>query len=175
MDAAVLAANCAPFVDPHLLVAIARVESRGSQYIINVNSYKDKKGGKPVVEVPKGTYKPIPKSRAEAVSVAKRLISYGYSIDMGVLQINSENLPALQVTLDNVFDPCYNFYIGATILWRFHNLAVKKSGGASRNTLMQALSAYNTGNFSDGFNNGYVQRIVDSVNYSGMERSLRIN
>ncbi|SCC93500.1 Lytic transglycosylase catalytic [Thiomonas sp. X19] len=79
-----------------------------------------------------------PDSLFEAVGLARKFIAAGHSVDMGIAQINSGNLPSLHLGLQQVFDPCLNLQAAQTILLR----GWKQSGGSLRG----ALSAYNTGN-----------------------------
>ena len=73
------------------------------------------------------------------------------------MQVNSRNLAALGVTIEQVLDPCTNIRIGATILTAEYAEAVH-SRGEGQPALKAALSAYNTGDFYRGFANGYVAR-----------------
>jgi type IV secretion system protein VirB1 len=77
--------------------------------------------------------------------------------DYGLMQVNSVNLPTFQVTPAEVMDPCTNLRIGSAILQAAYADAVKMYGEGQR-ALMAALSAYNTGDFEQGFHNGYVAR-----------------
>ncbi|MCB8878112.1 transglycosylase SLT domain-containing protein [Acidisoma silvae] len=81
----------------------------------------------------------------------------GYSVDLGLMQVNSRNLPSLGVTVGQMFDPCTNIQVGAAIL-----VADFLSASANRSNpqeaLKAALSVYNTGDFERGFANGYVAK-----------------
>ncbi|MGD9887856.1 MAG: lytic transglycosylase domain-containing protein [Halothiobacillaceae bacterium] len=145
MDLPTLYAQCAPNVAPQTLAAIVRVESGGKPWAIGVN----------------GDYvlPRQPQSKDEAVREANRLIALGYNIDMGMMQINVKNLPMLNLSVDQVFDPCTNITAGAQILQNFY-LKSAKSIGQGQTSLHRAISAYNTGNFSKGFANGYVAKVT---------------
>ena len=71
----------APNVAPQTIAAIVKVESGGNQYAVGVNG-----------PVKKRT---LPKSISEAVAEARYWISKGYSVDLGLMQINSRNLRGL--------------------------------------------------------------------------------
>lgn len=144
MDLVTLVLVCAPFVSSDTMMAIMSQESGGNPWAIGVNS-RDKFTR--------------PTSYLEAVNESKRLIGKGASIDMGLMQINSKNLPKLGLTVEQVFDPCTNVYAGGVILTRNYVMATK-SFGHSQAALEAALSAYNTGNFHNGFKNGYVKNVL---------------
>jgi type IV secretion system protein VirB1 len=98
-----------------------------------------------------------PKDRAEASIFAKEVISKGFGVDLGVMQINSSNFSAYQLSIVDAFDSCKNIRVGTEILKRFFDGAEKNFGGG-QDALKAALSAYNTGNHWSGFGNGYVAK-----------------
>lgn len=140
--------QCAPTVSPRMIEQIIQVESSGNPLAVNINRFDGKFT--------------LPKSKIEAVELAKRYISQGYSVDMGLMQINSKNLPRLNLTVKQVFNECTNIGAGATILSANYASAAK-AYGEGQIALQAALSAYNTGNFADGFRNGYVSKYLKSA------------
>ena len=66
---------CAPNIAPVTLEAVIRVESGGNPLAINVN-------GLPVQPAPAATV-------AEAAQIAESFILRGYSVDLGLMQVNS--------------------------------------------------------------------------------------
>ena len=96
-------------------------------------------------------------SAAEAARTAESYILRGYSVDIGLMQVNSRNLVALGMTVERVLDPCTNIRSGAAILAADYAEAARRYG-EGQGALQAALSAYNTGDFSRGFGNGYVAR-----------------
>ena len=146
MGAAVIAAAllaCAANVAPVTLEAVVRVESGGNPLALNVNRL--------------GGPQPHPASVAEAVQIAQRYILRGYSVDLGLMQVNSRNLAALGYSIGQVLDPCTNLRGGAAILTADYAAAVRERGEGQA-ALQAALSAYNTGSFYRGFENGYVAK-----------------
>lgn len=139
-----LIAACAPAVAPETILHIIEVESDGNPLAININ---------------RGPRVAPARNRAEAVAIAKRYIAAGYSVDMGLMQINSTNLASLGYTVDDMFDQCTNLAAGAEVLRRFYANA-KRQHGHGQGALLAALSAYNTGSLTKGFRNGYVQRYI---------------
>ena len=100
-----------------------------------------------------------PGASEEATQIARDLIAQGHSIDMGLGQINSANLDWLNLTVETVFDSCTNLRASELVLRDGYDRA-RKQGSDTQTALHQALSAYNTGTFTRGFSNGYVERVM---------------
>lgn len=137
--------QCAPNVAPTTMMAIIKVESGGNPLAINVNG--------------KQRLARQPSSVIEAVAWAGWLIDKGYSVDLGLAQVNSRHLQRLGLPPQAMFEPCYNIAAGAQILTENYANASKKFGSGQA-ALRAAISAYNTGNHSSGFSNGYVQKVA---------------
>jgi len=141
IPAALLA--CAPNVAPVTLEAVISVESGGNPLAVHVNGLHEQ----PLAA----------RNASEAARIAERFIARGYSVDLGLMQVNSRNLAALGVTIEQVLDPCPNIRSGAAILTADYAEAAHIRG-EGQSALQAALSAYNTGDFYRGFANGYVAR-----------------
>lgn len=85
----------------------------------------------------------------------------GYSVDLGLGQINSRNMRWLGLTWDTVFDPCTNIAALGAVLTSNYRSA--KSGRDPQTALRVALSMYNTGSQTRGFRNGYVAKVVGNA------------
>ncbi|WP_443694949.1 lytic transglycosylase domain-containing protein [Pseudomonas sp.] len=144
MDLITLVLVCAPFVSSNTMLAVIQQESQGNPWAIGVNGSQ--------------RYRKV-NNYSEAVTESKRLIASGANIDMGLMQINSKTMVNLGLTVEQVFDPCTNAYAGGTVLTRNYVKAAKTHQN-DQAALQAALSAYNTGNFSKGFKNGYVSSVV---------------
>ena len=164
MIAAALLA-CAANVAPVTLAAVIRVESAGDPLALHVNGLVGPQ--------------PRPTSLADAVNLAERAIHLGYSVDLGLMQVNSRNLAALGYSIRQVLDPCTNIRGGARILTADYAEAAR-SRGEGQAALQAALSAYNTGDFDRGFSNGYVARyfgrgkapaLPDGVRHAAVQRT----
>jgi type IV secretion system protein VirB1 len=129
---------CAPTVAPATIVEIIHNESGGDPYALNVNGVGriDAKG-------------------ADAVRAAKAAMMRGYSVDIGLMQINSQHLKRFHLTVRQAFDPCTNLKVGALLLTASY-LEAARIYGRGQVALQHALSAYNTGDFQRGLDNGYV-------------------
>ena len=156
IPAALLA--CAPNIAPITLQAVIRVESGGNPLAINVNGLR-------VQPAPAATV-------AGAARTAESYILLGYSVDLGLMQVNSRNLVALGTTVERVLDPCTNVRDGAAILTADYAEAAS-SRGDGQPALQAALSAYNTGSFYRGFSNGYVARYYGPAGVPAFAGGLR--
>lgn len=140
-----LAAQCAPAVAPSTLLAVARAESALDPLAIGVND--------------PGAPRPTPRSKAEAIAAARRLLRSGRDVDLGLLQINGRNLAWLGLSLDAAFDPCRSLAAGARVLEDGYARGARRHGPGQA-ALRVALSYYNTGHATRGFANGYVARVT---------------
>ncbi len=151
---AVLALQCAPTVAPETVIAIIQTESRGHAFALNVN----------------GARQPGGQSSAEtAAATAKRYVAAGYSVDLGLGQINSRNMHWLDLTWETVFDPCTNIAALGQVLT--HNYNSVKAGRDPQTALRIALSMYNTGSQTRGFRNGYVAKVVGNAGIADLQAS----
>lgn len=144
-----LAAECAPGVHPSTLAAVVRQESAGNPYAIGVNA--------PAARLPRQ-----PSSRAEAESIALSLFQRGVNFDGGLGQVNVNNLDWLGLSVPDLFDPCRNLEAAAMVLTECYSRSSRKFGDQQQ-ALHAALSCYNTGNFRDGFANGYVIKVASNA------------
>lgn len=145
IDWTILIQECAPQVSSSLIHAVIRAESGFNPLAININGN---------VKLAR-----TPSTKDEAIKWAKWLASQGYSIDLGLMQINLGNLRRLGLDLSTVFDPCKNLSAGANVLAENYSRALQQSPN-SQVAVLKAISAYNSGNFRSGFNNGYVQKVA---------------
>lgn len=141
-----LASQCAPTVAPETVLAIIRTESRGDPFALNVNG-----GQQPKRQI----------NAADAATTAQRYVAAGYSVDLGLGQINSRNMRWLGLTWETVFDPCTNVSAIGRVLTANYNSVV--AGRDPQTALRVALSMYNTGSQTRGFRNGYVARVVGNA------------
>lgn len=156
MDFHDLSLECAPWVAPQTMAAIVKTESQFNPLAININ------GGAKLERQPV--------NKDEAVVTAKWLIANRYNIDMGLGQVNSANLAKTNLSVEDAFDACKNLAAAATILqWNYESASKKVTGEQA--ALQAAISAYNTGSFTKGFGNGYVQKVLNNaaVNVSRAE------
>ncbi len=145
MDFFDISQQCAPWVSPQLLAQIVHHESKFNPYAIGING--------------NARLARQPANADEAVLTAKWLVSNGYNVDLGLGQINYANLEITGLSIEEAFDPCKNLKAAASILLWNYQSAVRKYQDP-QTSVYAALSAYNTGSFTKGFANGYVQKVV---------------
>jgi type IV secretion system protein VirB1 len=139
--------QCAPNVGARTMAAIVQVESGGNPYAMHDNT-----SGR--------SYFPAEKS--DAVALANALLAQGHSVDLGISQINSNNLPGIGLSVDNAFDACRNLQAGARILSHDYRTAAAQFGGGQY-ALRRAIGAYNTGSIYRG--DGYIERILAAAGF----------
>ena len=145
-----LAAQCSPTVAPATIAAIVQTESQGNDLAIGVNGL--------------GRRLALPTTVADAIAIARAYVARGYSVDLGLGQINSRNMKALGLTWDTVFDPCTNLAAAGAVL--SGNYRSVRAGLHPQRALRLALSMYNTGSPMRGFRNGYVAKVVRNAGIS---------
>ena len=133
-----------PTVPTSIVRMIVQEESSKNPYAVNVN-----KDGKSFISF-------IPKTKDEAITIAQSYINAGFSVDVGYMQLNSDNFKQLNTTLEIALDPCKNIYLSSTIFYNFYKDTSKKDSSITR--VQKSLSAYNTGSYELGFKNGYVAK-----------------
>ena len=147
MEFLALADQCASFVAPHTLEAIVKTESNFDPLKIGIN------GGAKLERQPANV--------GEAVVTAQWLLANGYNIDLGLGQVNSSNLNRVGLSVTDAFDPCKNLKAAGTIFKNSFQSAMQQY--PEDQALPLALSAYNTGNFVQGFSNGYVGKVLRNM------------
>jgi type IV secretion system protein VirB1 len=142
-----LAMSCAPEVHPLTAMGIASVESSLNPWSIGVVG---------------GALERQPLNRNEAVATARALHSAGWNFSVGLGQINVGNWPRLGLTYDNAFEPCTNLGAMQSVLVECFERAQATGSGlqARQGQLRRALSCYYSGNFTTGFQHGYVRKVV---------------
>lgn len=120
-------ASCGPWVHPATIAAVVAVESRGHPWAIGT---------------PHGAY--FAPSRDEAVIVLRHSLRTETSVDIGLMQINSQWIEKLRIAPESLLDPCFNVRVGAAIL-ASDFVASARPGRTLIDTLVAALSRYNSG------------------------------
>lgn len=145
---AALVVQCGVLANANLIAAIVHVESGGNSAALGVN----------------GDFELVrqPRSREEAVAMARWLLERGYNFDAGLAQVNSANLARLGLDAVRVFEPCANLQAASRVLEECHGRARDRFGESER-ALDATLSCYNTGDFTRGVRNGYVAAVRASA------------
>lgn len=147
--------ECAPKVHSETLGAIVKTESNGHVYAVS----DDGPRGMPWSQRKHMLRSFRLGSAQEAAELARTLIAQGHLVGMGLTQVSSQHLPKLGVSIEQLFDPCTNLMLGGKILSLLYEQALHRFKGEQA-ALRAAISAFNTGNFHDGFRNGYVAKVV---------------
>jgi type IV secretion system protein VirB1 len=144
----VLAQRCASEVATEAVVPLVVTESGGDDLSININRGPRVRAG----------------SVAEGAALVRRYMTQGYTVDVGLAQINSANFARLGVTVEQAFDPCTNLHLASSLLQEGYGLASRHYSGLD--AISATYSLYNTGTLTRGFRNGYVGRVWSAA--SGM-------
>jgi type IV secretion system protein VirB1 len=137
--------QCAPNVGERTMTAIVRVESKGYPLAIYDNTT-----GR--------SYSPT--TTRDAMDTARSLIDAGHSVDLGLAQVNSANLPRLGMEVRDAFDPCSNLRGAATILMADYGAAASQFSPGPY-ALRRAIGAYNSGSIYRG--DAYLDRILEAA------------
>lgn len=157
MDLSLLIEECNLGAPAEVVEAIVQVESRRLPYALGANRREGQAAPRWVK----------PENLTEAVMVAVDLVSRGYNIDVGLMQVNSDNLAQMGVSIAEAFEPCRNIQLGS----RIYLDAVAQVNGLSDifpspfSQMQGALSLYNTGSTWKGFSNGYVERVTHYIGF----------
>ena len=136
-----LARSCAPTIATEAMVPLVLTESAGDPLQINVNRGPRVRAA----------------SVADGAALVRRYMAAGYTVDVGLAQINSANFARLGVTVEQVFDPCTNLKLAASILQQSYSVASRRYAGLD--AISATYSLYNTGSLTRGLRNGYVGRV----------------
>jgi type IV secretion system protein VirB1 len=144
-----LAQQCAPEVATEAVVPLVVTESGGDPLRINVN-----KG--PRVRA---------SSASQGAAIVRRYMAAGYTVDVGLAQINSANFARLGVNPEEAFEPCTNLRLASKVLQEGFELASRHYTGLD--AISATYSVYNTGTLRRGFRNGYVNRVWSAARALG--------
>jgi type IV secretion system protein VirB1 len=153
-----LATRCAPRVAIETMDAIAQTESAFHVYAISLNRPEAaaRRAGwtNHRVELLRQ-----PKDRAEAIRWMHWFAHRGYSVSVGLMQVNVENALRFGLRPEQLFDPCTNVSVGSAILGSAYAQA-KQTKPSENDALLDSISIYNSGSKSTGYANGYVSTVV---------------
>jgi type IV secretion system protein VirB1 len=126
-----LAHQCAPGVAPDTIVSIA--DAKSGLYALAVHDNAS------------GT-RHAPDTPGAAIALATDpIVAQHHSVDLGLMQVNGANLPAVDLSVADAFDACQSMRTGSEILSQAYHHALRA-----------VLSIYNTGHPVRGIINGYV-------------------
>jgi len=147
-DLALMVKHCAYKVSVNTMLAIIKTESGGNPLAININ----------------GRVKL--KYQAHSLSQATQWVDYleghNYNFDIGLMQVNIKNVHKYGFHASDMLDSCRNLLIGSKILHKNYINVLAITPNKS-DALYKAISAYNTGNYHAGMDNGYVMKVVHNA------------
>ncbi len=152
-----LARSCAPQVSPDTIEAVARAESALYPYALSIN-YPAQAARALGYKASNLYLARQPKSREEAVHWTRWFLNHGFTVSIGLMQINIEESRHFHIEPATLFDPCVNLSIGARILADDYAVQSHDFDG-----LMRSFSLYNSGSTTTGFLNGYTDSILQSA------------
>ena len=144
-----LAQRCAPEIATEAVVPLVVTESGGDSLQINVNRGPRVRAG----------------SVADGATIVRRYMAAGYTVDVGLAQINSANFARLGVTVEQAFEPCTSLRLASTVLQQGYGLASRFYTGLD--AISATYSLYNTGTLTRGLHNGYVGRVWSAATTMG--------
>lgn len=162
MDFYALVQQCSPHINPKVAAAIVHTESRFNPFAIGVVGGAVKQ----------------PTNINTAVQAVRELSKAGANYSVGIAQINQSNFAKYGLNESNMFDPCSNLRVGASIFNDCLNLAAKTYPKTTYDgKLRLAASCYYSGNFKGGFRQDfagqppYVAKFYKHLNlYRGASR-----
>lgn len=143
---------CAPAVHTDTAQALVQVESSFNSWAVGVVG---------------GELERQPRTLAEAIATARTLKAKGWNFSVGLGQINVRNLPALGLSVDTAFEPCANLRAMQVVLTSCFERASVSGSGPPQVALRRALSCYYSGNFTTGFEHGYVRKVARAAAHAG--------
>jgi type IV secretion system protein VirB1 len=153
--------RCAPTAPLSTLAAIISTESSGNPSAVQIDFPKAllRRWG-----LPPGTLRlqRQPKSVEEAGEWIVFLNANGVSVDVGLMQVSTDEAIRRHIAPELLLDPCTNLRTGWSILEDDYRIEVTRFG-PGQVALQHALSRYNTGDTNKGIENGYLARVTATL------------
>jgi type IV secretion system protein VirB1 len=153
--------RCAPKAPLSTLAAIISAESSGNPEAIQIdfpNALLRR------WRLPAGTLRlqRQPKNAEEAARWITYLNVHDISVDVGLMQVSTDEAMRRHISPVSMLDPCINVRTGWSILQDDYQIEVNRVG-PGQVALQHALSRYNTGDTAKGIDNGYLARVMTSL------------
>ena len=157
----VLLKSCAPRAALNTMLAVATTESDFHPYAISINSPQKIASSiglnNQAIELARQ-----PNSKREAILWMRWLLQHHISVSVGLLQVSTDNAARFHLKPEQLFDPCTNIAVGASLLAEAYAAQVQAVPN-DPDALLHALSIYNSGTANFGFYNGYVDHILKNA------------
>lgn len=161
--------RCAPTAPLSTLAAIISTESGRNPYAIQIdfpNALLRR------WRLPPGTLRlqRQPTDAQEAGEWIAYLDARRISVDVGLMQVSTDEAVRRHISPASLLDPCINVRTGWSILEDDYKVEVNHFG-PGQIALQHALSRYNTGDTNRGIDNGYFARVAAALRCLRNERS----
>jgi type IV secretion system protein VirB1 len=146
---------CIPDSDPLTITALVRTESNFHPYALSLN-YPEKLAKRFGYASGRVYLKHQPRTEEEALRWAHELLGKGATLSVGLMQVNTQSRYPIAMLLR----PCQNLRIGWEIFQQKYGQAATIAGPGQK-ALRMAISSYNAGSITLGFQNGYVRTVLE--------------
>ena len=115
-------------------------------------------------QLPPGTLRLMrqPNSATEALEWIDYLNARHVSVDVGLMQVSTDEATRRHISPAALLDPCTNVRTGWAILSDDYQIEVR-TYGPGQAALQHALSRYNTGDTNRGIENGYLAHVMAAL------------
>jgi type IV secretion system protein VirB1 len=153
--------RCAPTAPLSTLAALISTESGGNPNAIQIDFPKAllRRWG-----LPAGTLRlqRQPNNAQEAGEWIAYLNAHRISVDVGLMQVSTDEAARRHISPAALLDPCTNVRTGWSILEDDYKIEMNRFG-PGQIALQHALSRYNTGDTKKGIDNGYLARVTAAL------------
>jgi type IV secretion system protein VirB1 len=153
--------RCAPTASLVTLSAIVSAESSGNPNALQIDFPRSLLRR---WQLPPGTLRLMrqPNSAKEALEWIDYLNAQHISVDVGLMQVSTDEATRRRIPPAALLDPCTNIRTGWAILNDDYQTEVR-AYGLGQAALQHALSRYNTGDANRGIENGYVAHVMAAL------------
>jgi type IV secretion system protein VirB1 len=158
VDLVQLRDQCVPSAPLVTLAAIVSAESGGNPNAIQLDFPRRLLRR---WQLPPGTVRLVrqPNDAAEALEWINYLNARRVSVDVGLMQVSTDEATRRHISPATLLDPCTNVRTGWAILSDDYQIEVR-TYGPGQAALQHALSRYNTGDTNRGIENGYLAHVM---------------
>lgn len=156
-----VAGRCAASTASDTVLAVAQTESALHPYAISLNypAASATRAGYPGHRL---TLARQPRDKQEALRWMSWFAHRGYTVSVGLMQVNIENAVLFALSPSDLFEPCVNVAVGTTLLRQLYNRAFALYRTHDR-AMLAALAAYNSGSFKPGVSADYVLTVLNNA------------
>jgi type IV secretion system protein VirB1 len=155
--------RCTPTAPLATLSAIVSAESSGNPIALQIDFPKRLLRQ---WQLPPGTLRLMrqPCNAKEALEWIGYLNAWHVSVDVGLMQVSTDEATRRHIPTAALLDPCTNVRTGWAILSDDYQLEVE-AYGPGQAALQHAISRYNTGDTNRGIDNGYLARVMAALKH----------